>query len=54
MDGKTSTNLVGIIKDIMIKLDKLSFLVNFMVIAIEEDPKIPLILGRPFMKMKVC
>lgn len=34
----------------MIKLEKFSFDVDFMGMDIEEDPKIPLILGRSFMK----
>lgn len=38
------------IKDVLIKINKFSFHVDFMVLDIEAYPKISLILGRPFMK----
>ena len=39
----------GIIEDVLIKVCKFIFQVNFVVLDIEEDEKIPLILGRPFL-----
>lgn len=53
MMGKTCKKLVGTIKDVFIKIDKVSFHVDFMVLEIEVDQKISLILGRPFMKTAI-
>ncbi|KAK5836691.1 hypothetical protein PVK06_012490 [Gossypium arboreum] len=39
----------GIIEDVLIKIDKFIFLVDFIVLDIEEDSNTPLILGRPFL-----
>lgn len=39
-----------LINDILIKIDKFSFPVDIMVLDIKVNPKIPLILGLPFMK----
>ena len=39
----------GIIEDAAIKVDKFIFLVDFVVLDMEEDEKVPLILGRPFL-----
>jgi len=33
-----------------VKVDKFYFLVDFVIMDIEEDVEVPLILGRPFMK----
>ena len=38
-----------ILKDVLVKLGKFIFLVDFVVIDIEEDKQIPLLLGRPFL-----
>ena len=38
----------GILEDVLVKVGKFIFLVDFVVIDIEEDKKIPLFLGRPF------
>lgn len=50
MDDKAFTKLVWTTKDVFTKIDKFSFLVGFMVLDAEEDPKKPLILGRTFIK----
>lgn len=34
----------------MIKIEKFSFPVDFMVLDVDENPKIPFILGIPFIK----
>ena len=39
----------GIVKDVFVKVDKFIFLVDFVVLDIEEDREIPLILGQPFL-----
>jgi len=40
----------GVIEDLLVKVDKFLFPVDFVVMDIEEDVDVPLILGRPFMK----
>ena len=37
-------------EDVLVKVDKFIFPVDFVVMDIEEDIEVPLILGRPFMK----
>ncbi|KAK4571039.1 hypothetical protein RGQ29_029758 [Quercus rubra] len=39
----------GVIKDVLVKVDKFTFLANFIVLDMDEDEEIPLILGRPFL-----
>ena len=39
----------GILEDVLIKVGKFIFLVDFFVIYIEEDKQVPLLLGRPFL-----
>ncbi|XP_024028695.1 uncharacterized protein LOC112093784 [Morus notabilis] len=39
----------GILEDVSVKVDKLIFPANFIVLDMEEDQDIPLILGRPFL-----
>ncbi|XP_012845934.1 PREDICTED: uncharacterized protein LOC105965929 [Erythranthe guttata] len=38
----------GIVEDVLVKVDKFIFPVDFVVLDMEEDKEIPLILGRPF------
>ena len=38
-------------EDLLVKVDKFLFSVDFVVMDIEEDVDVPLILGRPFMKI---
>ncbi|XP_073126150.1 uncharacterized protein [Henckelia pumila] len=40
----------GIIEDVLVKVDKFIFLVDFVVLDMEEDLDMPLILGRPFLE----
>ncbi|XP_039130876.1 uncharacterized protein LOC120267262 [Dioscorea cayenensis subsp. rotundata] len=39
----------GIIEDVMVKVDKFIFLVDFVILDVDEDVKVSLILGRPFL-----
>ena len=39
----------GILEDVLIKVGKFNFPVDFVVIDIEEDKQVPLLLGRPFL-----
>ncbi|XP_047174779.1 uncharacterized protein LOC124842360 [Vigna umbellata] len=40
----------GVVEDLVVKIDKLQFPVDFVVMDMGEDVEMPLILGRPFMK----
>ena len=40
---------MGILEDVLIKVGKFIFPVDFVVIDIEEDKQVPLLLGRPFL-----
>ncbi|XP_058781740.1 uncharacterized protein LOC131655956 [Vicia villosa] len=44
---KSVTNPCGIAEDVLVKVDKFLFLIDFVVMDIEEDDNVPLILGRP-------
>ncbi|XP_058747161.1 uncharacterized protein LOC131620166 [Vicia villosa] len=48
--NKSTTHPHGVSKDLLVKVDKFLYLVDFVVIDMEEDVDTPLILSRPFMK----
>ena len=39
----------GIVEDVLVKVDKLIFPADFVILDFEEDKKIPIIFGRPFL-----
>ncbi|XP_047256158.1 uncharacterized protein LOC124888917 [Capsicum annuum] len=39
----------GIIEDVLVRVDKFAFPVDFIVLEMEENTEVPLILGRPFL-----
>src|ERR1044072_4164238 len=39
----------GVVEDVLVKVDKFIFPVNFVVSDVQEDSKVPLIFGRPFL-----
>ena len=43
-----------VVKDVLVKVHQLTFLMDFVIMDIEEDAEIPLILGRPFMVTAKC
>ncbi|XP_058732944.1 uncharacterized protein LOC131604530 [Vicia villosa] len=47
---KSLTSPYGVAQDMLVKVDKFLFSVDFVVVDMEEDRDVPLILGRPFMK----
>ena len=49
MVDRTLAEPEGILEDVMVKVGKFIFPVDFVVIDIEEDKKVPLLLGRPFL-----
>lgn len=48
---KPITKPSGIAKDVLVKVDKFLFPINVVIMDIEEGDDVPLILGRPFMKI---
>ena len=42
-------NLRGIIKDVLVEIDKFIFLRDFVILNMDEDIEVPLILGRAFL-----
>ena len=48
MEDISVVKLEGIIEDVLVKVGKFIFPVDFVVINMEEDKHVPLILGRPF------
>ena len=49
MADRSMTLPKGIIEDVLIKVGKLIFPMDFVVLDKEEDEKVPIILGRPFL-----
>ena len=49
MEDRTLAHHEGILEDVLIKVGKSVFLVDFVVINMEEDKQVPLLLGRPFL-----
>ena len=54
MVDKTLAHPEGILEDVLIKVGKFIFPVDFVVIDIEEDKQVPLLLGRPFLAIRVA
>ena len=52
--NRSITRLVRVVEDVLIKVHQLTFLMDFVIMDIEEDVEIPLILGRPFMVTTKC
>ena len=48
MVDKTMTQPEGVLEDVLIKVGKFIFPVDFVVMDMEEDTQVPLLLGRPF------
>ena len=49
MADRNLAQLEGMLKDVLIKVGKFIFPVDFVVIDIEEDKQVPLLLGRTFL-----
>ena len=49
MADRTMAQPEGVLEDVIIKVGKFIFLVDFVVIDMEEDTQVPLLLGRPFL-----
>jgi hypothetical protein len=44
----------GIVEDVLVKIDKFVFPVDFVILEMPKDEEIPLILGRPFLEIGRC
>ncbi|GJY20139.1 reverse transcriptase domain-containing protein [Tanacetum coccineum] len=44
------TFLMGIAEDVIIKVEKFNFLADFIIVDFKADPRVPIILGRPFLR----
>ncbi|XP_050918617.1 uncharacterized protein LOC127136055 [Lathyrus oleraceus] len=44
----------GIVEDVLVKIDKFVFPVDFVILEMPEEEEIPLILGRPFLETGMC
>ena len=49
MADRSMAQLEGILEDVLIKVGKFIFPVDFVIMQMEEDPQVPLLLGRPFL-----
>ena len=49
MTDQTEKRPIGILHDVLVKLESFIFLGNFMIIDCEVDFEVPIILGRPFL-----
>ncbi|GJW48436.1 reverse transcriptase domain-containing protein [Tanacetum coccineum] len=48
---RSTTSPSGIAEDVFVKVEKFHFLADFVVVDYVVDPRVPLILGRPFLRM---
>ncbi|GKB34804.1 reverse transcriptase domain-containing protein [Tanacetum coccineum] len=48
--NRSVTYPVGVAKDVFVKVGKFYFLEDFVVVDYDVDPRVPLILGRPFLR----
>ncbi|XP_058775049.1 uncharacterized protein LOC131649295 [Vicia villosa] len=44
----------GVVEDVIVKIDKFVFPVDFVILEMPEDEEIPIILGRPFLETGRC
>nr|GEX92753.1 reverse transcriptase domain-containing protein [Tanacetum cinerariifolium] len=50
MDDRSITRHKGVTEDVFVKVGKFHFLTDFVVVDFEADPRVPLILGRSFLR----
>ena len=43
-----------IVEDVLVKIDKFVFLVDFVILEMPEDEEIQIILGIPFLETEIC
>ncbi|GJR85885.1 reverse transcriptase domain-containing protein [Tanacetum coccineum] len=50
--NRSVTFPVGITEDVIVKVEKFNFLADFVIVDFEADPRVPIILGRPFLHIE--
>nr|GEZ15288.1 DNA-directed DNA polymerase [Tanacetum cinerariifolium] len=48
--NRTICTPAGITRDVFVSVGKFTFLANFVIVDYESDPRVPIILGRPFLR----
>ncbi|GJT96307.1 reverse transcriptase domain-containing protein [Tanacetum coccineum] len=48
--NRSVTFSMGITEDVIVKVEKFNFLADFVIVDFEADPRVPIILGRPFLR----
>ncbi|GJY03075.1 reverse transcriptase domain-containing protein [Tanacetum coccineum] len=48
--NRSITHLMGIAEDVVVRVDGFTFLADFVEVNFEPDPRVPIILGRPFLR----
>ncbi|GJU33813.1 reverse transcriptase domain-containing protein [Tanacetum coccineum] len=48
--NRSVTHPMGIAKDVAVRVDDFTFLADFVVVNFKPDPRVPIILGRPFLR----
>ncbi|GKB74801.1 reverse transcriptase domain-containing protein [Tanacetum coccineum] len=48
--NRSISHPMGIAEDVVVRVDGFTFLVDFVVVNFEPDPRVPIILGRPFLR----
>ena len=54
MDDRSMAQPEGILEDVLVKVGKFIFPVDFVIMQMEEDTKVPLLLGKPFLATGVA
>nr|GEW94224.1 hypothetical protein [Tanacetum cinerariifolium] len=50
LGNRSVTFPMGIAEDVIVKVEKFNFLADFIIFDLEVDPRVPIILGRPFLR----
>ncbi|GJW19549.1 reverse transcriptase domain-containing protein [Tanacetum coccineum] len=50
LSNRSITHPMGIAEDVVVRVDGFTFLADFIVVNFEPDPRVPIILGRPFLR----
>ncbi|GKA74970.1 reverse transcriptase domain-containing protein [Tanacetum coccineum] len=48
--NRSITHPMGIAEDVVVRVDGFTFIADFVVVNFEPDPRVPIILGRPFLR----
>ena len=54
MDDRSMAQPKGVLEDVLVKVGKFIFPIDFVVMKMEEDTQVPLLLGRPFLATRAA